>query len=257
MSKRETVILCVASGVVLIAIAIWQVCRKRPYIEIGTPYSGFVDKLEGVAYSKGSYDGIDVSKYQGTILWNEVAKDKKIKFVYVRATNGKDIVDSYYEYNIREAKEEGLKVGSYHFLTSKYSIDEQFKTFLSVANPSKQDLIPMIDVEDAAGKGYLKDWTKSQLQDSILKLSSLIEKHYGRKPMIYSNQSFYNDMLSPQFNDYIIYMANYSRSPIMQGHNSHNLWQYTDRGHIHGIGWWVDLCRFTNGTTLTDIRIKR
>lgn len=257
MNKRKIVLLCVICCLVLVAIAIWQVSRKKPYIEIGFPYSGFVDKLEGVAYSKGDYEGIDVSKYQGTILWNEVAKDKKIKFVYVRATNGKDVIDPNYEYNLSEAREEGLKVGSYHFLTSKYSIDEQFKTFLSVATPSNQDLIPMIDVEDAAGKGYLKDWSKPQLQDSILKLSTLIEKHYGRKPMIYSNQSFYNEKLSPQFNDYIIYMANYSRPPVMQGHNSHNLWQFTDRGHIHGIGWWVDLCRFTNSTTLNNILIKR
>ena len=37
--------------------------------------------------------GIDVSKYQGKIKWERVAKNKKVKFVYIRATEGATIQD--------------------------------------------------------------------------------------------------------------------------------------------------------------------
>lgn len=214
----------------------------------------FVDRLRGKAYSTGDYDGIDVSKHQGVIKWEEVAKDKKIKFVYIRATMGKGHKDTKYDRNIHEARKVGLKVGSYHFLTSKFSIDEQFRDFLAVAKPSDQDLIPMLDVE----KGYLNGWSRKQIQDSVAKFSRLAKRYYGRKPMIYSNVKFYNRNLAPRFNDHIIYIANYHRyMPSIKGDRNHNLWQYSQHGHIRGIGERVDLCRFTNGTALEDLLLKK
>lgn len=101
----------------------------------------FVDRLAGKAYSKGKYNGIDVSRHQGVIKWKEVAKDKKIKFVYIRATMGKSHPDDFYRHNVKMARQAGLKVGSYHFQTSKYSVTEQFRDFLSKAKPDEQDLI--------------------------------------------------------------------------------------------------------------------
>lgn len=128
-------------------------------------------------------------------------------------------------------------------LTSKYSVTEKFRDFLSKANPDEQDLIPMVDVED----GWLDGWSEEQLRDSLAEFSRLVEKHYGRKPMIYSNESFYNAYLAPYFNDYILYIANYRGKPEIYGRGRHSLWQYSERGHIHGIGEYVDLCRFNEG----------
>lgn len=250
LDKKERIILGVIGACVIIAVIVGLISK----IEFELPYIGFVDRLLGKPYSDGDYDGIDVSKHQGIIKWDEVAQNKKIKFVYIRATMGRGHKDKRYERNISGAREAGLKVGSYHFLTSKSSIDEQFRDFLAAAKPSKQDLIPMVDVEN----GYFNTWTKAQLQDSLAKFSSLVKEHYGRKPMIYSNVSFYNKNLAPRFNDHIIYIANYSSyMPSIRGKYDHNLWQYSEHGHIRGIGEYVDLCRFTNGTTIDDITIKR
>ena len=109
--------------------------------DAGVRHYMFVDRLAGKAYSKGNYDGIDVSRHQGAIKWREVAKDKKIKFVYIRATMGKSHPDDFYRRNVKLARQAGLKVGSYHFQTSKYSVTEQFRDFLSKAKPDEQDLI--------------------------------------------------------------------------------------------------------------------
>lgn len=259
MTHKEKIIVCSVAGCLGILAILVIVCVASPKARLALfrmgkkcAHEGFFDRLKGVSYSKSDYDGIDVSKHQGVIKWDEVAQDKKIKFVYVRATMGKGHKDKQYDRNISEARKYGFKVGSYHFLTSKFSIDAQFRSFLSVAKPSRQDLIPMIDVEDK----YIKKWSKEQLQDSVAKFCRLVEKHYGRKPMIYSNQHYYNEMLAPRFNDYYVYMANYRALPSMRGRNKHNIWQYSERGHIRGIGEYVDLSRFTNGTTLEDIEMN-
>ena len=66
--------------------------------------------------SQTSYNGIDVSHHNGKINWKEVAKDKKIQYVYIKATTGATRVDERYASNVKNARENGLKVGSYHFL---------------------------------------------------------------------------------------------------------------------------------------------
>lgn len=63
-------------------------------------------------------------------------------------------------------------------------------------------------------------------------------------------------MLAPRFDSYILYIAFYNRyEPVIIGDSGHNLWQFTERGHVKGIQGYVDLCRFTNGTKLRDITI--
>lgn len=212
----------------------------------------FVDRLKGKPYTKGGYDGIDVSKHNGVIKWNEVAKDKKIQFVYVRATVGKGLVDRRYRRNVIGARKAGLKVGSYHFFTSKSSATAQFLHFKSVVRKSEQDLIPVLDIEEDGIKGK---WQGRQLQDSVRVFAELVKKHYGKYPIIYSNESYYNKELGAQFNRYLLFIANYQAIPYVDGKGKHNIWQYSERGHLHGIGERVDLSRLVNGTTIKDLML--
>lgn len=212
----------------------------------------FVDRLKGKPYTKGGYDGIDVSKHNGVIKWNEVAKDKKIQFVYIRATVGKGMVDRRYRRNVNGARKAGLKVGSYHFFTSKSSATAQFLHFKSVVKKSEQDLIPVLDVEEDGIKGK---WQGRQLQDSVRVFAELVKKHYGKYPIIYSNENYYNKELDARFNRYLLFIANYQAIPYVGGKGKHNIWQYSEKGHLHGIGERVDLSRFTNGTTIKDLML--
>ena len=52
--------------------------------------------------------GIDVSKFQGTINWKKVANSKKVKFVYIRATEGTSIKDPNYKANIDSARKHNI-----------------------------------------------------------------------------------------------------------------------------------------------------
>ena len=64
-----------------------------------------------------SYQGIDVSNWQGYINYLEV-KESGIEVVYIKSSQGTNIKDAYFDINYENAKAHGLKVGFYHFLTA-------------------------------------------------------------------------------------------------------------------------------------------
>ena len=84
----------------------------------------------------------------------------------------------------------------------------------------------------------------------------LIKKEYGKYPILYSQYSFYNKMLAPEFNKYYIFIARYgAQKPVLNGNGNYNIWQYSEKGKINGIRGHVDLNRFDNGTRLPDIEL--
>ena len=103
--------LVVLAGVGLGIMYVVSPYKVKRWLGIASSYSDvFVDRLKGQPYTRGGYDGIDVSKHNGVIKWKEIAKNKRIKFVYIRATHGKGYVDRHYRRNIRLARKYGLKV---------------------------------------------------------------------------------------------------------------------------------------------------
>ena len=122
--------------------------------------------------------GIDVSKYQGKINWTKVSKSKKVKFVYIRATEGASIRDSYYKNNIDGARKAGILVGSYHVYSSKTTAYQQFANFKAVAVKKKQDLIPVLDIDGHQLLGYT--FAYSDKQGKTVDCSYYVEKREGR-----------------------------------------------------------------------------
>lgn len=194
------------------------------------------------------YDGIDVSNYQKDINWRATAEDPSIKYVYVKATEGATHKQHRYRANMENARKHGVKVGSYHFLSTTSSIQRQFENFISMAKPEEQDLIPLLDVETHAG------WSSKQLQDSVKLFCQLLEDYYGCKPMIYTNVSYFNTLLGYDFRNYPLFIARYSKSePQLNFGAKWILWQFSDKGIINGIDARVDLSRFNRGCSLKDI----
>ena len=199
------------------------------------------------------YDGIDVSKYQGKIDWNLVAQDENIQFVYIKASAGASKVDKKYFDYIQGAKNVGLKVGSYHYFIGRKTAKEQFNNFSKYVDKSSQDLIPMLDVEEA-GNRFI---SRKELQRNLNEFMQMIKEEYGKYPLLYSQYRFYKEKLSPEFDKYFLFIARYSDTPPqLNGSGKHNIWQYTEKGKINGIKGFVDLDRLENGTNLADIRLN-
>lgn len=67
--------------------------------------------------SNPQYQGVDVSNWQGYIDYSKV-RESGIEVVYIKASQGSNIKDAYFDVNYENAKANGLKVGFYHFLTA-------------------------------------------------------------------------------------------------------------------------------------------
>lgn len=203
-------------------------------------------------HTRLDYNGIDISHYQGTVDWQRLRLDTCIQFVYLKATEGADIVDETYLDNVAGAQKVGILVGSYHYLTSSSTVEKQFQNFYNVVNRHKQGVVPVIDVEEEGVRG----WTRNELQENLQRMIDLIAEHYHCTPIIYSYSRFYNDRLSPAFDRYPLFISHYEDSePVVHGSGRHVIWQHTDKGTVDGINVAVDLDLLAPGTTLDDIRM--
>lgn len=202
--------------------------------------------------TSADYNGIDVSKYQGNINWTKVAEDRKVQFVYIKATEGATKTDSRYAENLRKARAAGLKVGSYHFFVSFRTAEQQFDNFRRHVPRDKQDLLPVVDVEEAGNRTAQRE----KLQKELQRFMDLVRKEYGHYPILYSQHGFYNQMLAPEFNRYHIFIARYGqRAPRLSGGCKYSIWQFSEQGHINGIRGNVDLDRFAPNIDLSDIEL--
>lgn len=195
-----------------------------------------------------NYDGIDVSHHNGNISWGTVKQNKKIQFVYIKATEGETYTDPNYKVNFKNARKNGFKVGSYHLFRMTSGAHNQFRHFKKTVDKDKQDLIPMIDVE-TTDKHSVKE-----TRDSLRVFLKLVEKEYGEKPMIYGTNRSYNTICGIWFNRYKLYLGRYGKNPpLIKGKEHYLIWQYSEKGKIKGIPKNVDLCKFHPEQSIKDI----
>ena len=193
--------------------------------------------------------GIDVSYFQDSIKWADVAKHPHIKFAYIRASEGTTIQDIRYNTNISDAKKAGLLVGSYHIYSNHSTVINQMRVIRKLIKKNKQDLIPMLDIEDKSEKGQSHD-PKMECVDSML---ILMEQEFGVKPIIYTSYNIYNKFFSDiKYKKYHFYIAKYNNTPPDM---AYTLWQYTEKGRCDGIKKHVDFCRFNSKYNLDNIKM--
>lgn len=210
----------------------------RPVRELNSP----------IRHTVSQQQGIDVSHYQGNINWDQVARDGNVQFVYIKATEGSDLVDEFYLRNLYGAKRAGIPVGVYHFYRPNAGTITQIQNFRAVAEPWQHDLIPIVDVEKR-GKGPL-----SQFQGRLRAFLKEVEAFYGVKPIIYTGVNFYAAYLEGKFTEYRFMVARYAEEfPGLSEDVPIVLWQYTCKGQVDGIRGHVDRSVFLDKYGVVDI----
>lgn len=178
--------------------------------------------------------GVDVSHYQSTIHWDSVA-DQSFQFAFVKATEGESYVDSLFDHNWPEIRRVGMKRGAYHFFRPTLSAEAQFANFARHVALLPGDLPPVLDVE------VIDEATKVELITRVRTWLYLTEIRFNIKPILYSNQKFYNRYLAGHFDDYPVWVARYStRKPELAYQRSWHFWQYGNKGKIAGVNGYVD-----------------
>jgi len=207
-------------------------------------------------YLIGEIYGIDVSHHQGKIDWKKVKKweDKKLDFVYIKATEGATFIDEKYLENFKEARGNGLLVGSYHYFRTSSSVENQFENFINTIDTSKQDLIPLIDVE----KEKITHWSNKEFHKNFKKFLNMVEDYFGKKPIIYTVNSFYNLNLSEKYKEYHFLIARYGENmPNMRDNTNWTIWQFSETGIIDGISKKVDIDVINTKYKLSDIKLRQ
>ena len=155
-----------------------------------------------------------MSKYQGNIDWDQV-KDSGVSFAFIKATEGGDRVDSKFSHNWAAAKAAGVPRGAYHFVYWCRRPHEEIGNFNSVVPNEPDALPPVLDVEATPTSGTCKRtlYREEVLRDMKVMLTHM-ERHYGKKPIIYSSVDFYQAILhSDALSEYPIWVRSTKYHP--------------------------------------------
>ncbi len=212
------------------------------------PYSYRWKALYGeVKYPMGGVRGIDISHYQKKIDWLVLKKafiqEAPVDFVFIKATEGKDEFDEYFNYNFANARKYGIIRGAYHFFSSQSSGYEQARFFCEKVKLMENDLPPVLDIE--IDMDSYKD--KNHAKQEILNWLTIVENQYHVKPVIYASYRFKQKYLNDSvFNQYPYWIAHYYVDSLKYD-GKWAFWQHTDVGRIDGIEGYVDIDLF-NGS---------
>ena len=200
--------------------------------------------------------GIDVSKYQGTISWKQVA-DAGVDFAMVRvgyrtSSGGAITADSNAKYNMQEAQKHGIKVGAYFFSTA-VTVEEAIEEANWVADFISKYKITYPVAFNCEG---FTDSDSRQYQLSVAErtdlalafLNRIAERGYT--PMFYAAKGEMEGDAQWEVSRiqtiYKVWVAWYPSAPYPEtGAASysgvHAMWQYTNRGTVPGINSPVDV----------------
>ncbi|ANH84049.1 glycoside hydrolase [Niabella ginsenosidivorans] len=190
--------------------------------------------------------GIDVSRYQKTIVWDAVKAmnidNIRIGFAFIKATEGEKDTDEQFKRNWKQARKVKLPCGAYHFFIPSKDPRKQAANFIRNVTLSPGDLPPVLDVEQA-----------SNLPPAVIQAGAkiwldLVEAHYKVKPILYTNADFYEKNLGRNFDGYPLWVAHYYEKRKPRVKRSWLIWQHNDAGHVNGINAYVDFNVF-NGDT--------
>lgn len=191
--------------------------------------------------------GIDVSKYQDMIAWEEV-KNMKVKniqlgFAFIKATEGIGNTDPQFGRNWKRSRSTGMVRGAYHFFIASKDGKMQAENFIDKVELETGDFPPVLDIEQLNGT------TAAELRKEAKEWLNVIENYYHVKPIIYTNVDFYNRNLGSEFDSYPLWIAHYYQLQQPSISRGWMFWQHSDEGRVNGIATPVDFNVF-NGDSL-------
>lgn len=201
--------------------------------------------------------GIDVSRYQGTIDWSQVA-ETGIDFAMIRVgyrspeADREIYADTNASYNMQEAQAVGIQLGVYFFSTAATE-EEAREEALWVAEYISRYRITYpvaFDCEGYEREGsVLYDLSKEQRTDIAVAFMQEIYDQ-GYTPMFYGSSYAMTDSnhwdMERIEQSYKVWVSQYPALPYPQTERSaygrtHAMWQYTNQGSLPGISQPVDV----------------
>lgn len=198
---------------------------------------GIYQMTDGSTLSGVFARGIDVSRWQGTIDWESVAKND-VKFAMIATRNRRTgTADQYFHTNMQGAHKNGIALGAYIYSYAlnpeEAKLEAEFVLNLIKDYPITYPIA--FDVEDEVEQGKM---TKAQLSAIIDAFCDTI-KDAGYYPIVYANEHWLKNKLDESVSKkYPIWVARYAprytfSNPVM--------WQATGTGKVGGVTGNVDI----------------
>ena len=196
---------------------------------------------------KGKTFGVDVSKYQKNIDWEQIKK-AGVSFVIVRigyrgyGASGALVLDPMFEEHFTNVKNAGLKVGVYFFsqATTEEEAKEEAFACAYVLNGRKLDYPIFFDTEASGASNGSGRADGLGMEDRTKCAIAFCEevKAQGYKPGVYASTLWYRNRVDlSSLTKYTIWNAHYgvASSPI-----DCDMWQGTEKARINGYSGELD-----------------
>ena len=223
----------------------------QTYATGANPYTGktYTHKHDKTKYI---YDGIDVSKWQGTIDWKKVKADG-IDFAFIRCGNTSLSSfsmnsDPRFEENVKNAYAAGVKVGVYYYsgATSVSEAKKEGNYVLKLIKPykSKISLPVVMDYETNGDDRIYSCYQKTSKATRTTFVQSFCDilEDAGFDGGVYASKAWLTDFFNmSKLEEYSTWVAQWSSSTSYA--YDYDFWQYSDAGEVNGISSTVD-CNF-------------
>lgn len=213
--------------------------EESDYSDDGIAIIQETDAFDDIVGSGVTYQGIDVSKHQGYIDWQQV-KNAGIDFAIIRCGYGRNTAsqdDVRWEYNASSCESLGIPYGVYLYshADTTSEIDGEVQHVLRLLKGHKPTLPVYIDIEEnkqfALGGAVLSEFAE--------RFCSQI-KSAGYKSGLYTSTSHWNAYFGTfaALPSYYHWVAQYNTRCTYSGR--YETWQYSNTGRVSGISGNVD-----------------
>jgi lysozyme len=213
----------------------------------GSPVFGDADPHEWGHVAPHHYPvhGIDVSKWQGAIDWDQV-RASGVAFAYIKATEGGDVLDERFAANWAAARRAGVPRGAYHYFYFCRPAAEQARWFSAHVPRDRGALPPVLDMEwNHRSRTCPHRPSPEAVRAEMQAFKRAVAARYGQWPIVYTTVDFYRDNELWRVEGTEFWLRSVAGHPAdVYPDEDWTFWQYTGTGLVPGIAGEADINAF-------------
>lgn len=215
-------------------------------------------RFDGRQPTRYPVQGMDAARFQTSVDWSK-ARAVGIRFAFLKATEGGDLLDPKFRDHWRGAARAGIARGAYHFYYFCTAPEVQARWFIRNVPRSQGALPPVLDMEWNPFSPTCKRRPDGATVRAEMKVwLDRVEAHFGQRPIIYTTPGFYKDAGLSRLRGYEFWLRSTAKS-LREAYpgQAWRFWQYTATGQLPGTPGDVDINAFNGSAAEWDDWVAR
>jgi lysozyme len=218
-----------------------------PAATVVTPNFGDADPHPWTGRSPDAYavHGSDAARFQSGVDW-PTARANGVNFVFLKATEGGDLLDPAFKDHWRGARRAGIATGAYHFWYHCRPGREQARWFIRHVPRAPGTLPPVLDLEwTPFSPTCTRRTPEAELLREAQAFIDTVARHYGQRPIVYTSPDIWRDRNLGRLRGVDFWLRSVAGHPseVYPGQRW-TFWQYSSTGLVPGIPGKADLNAF-------------